>query len=52
MWYCLFLTILQNEIQDFFISFELSTLGSERVNAAYHSVVTYNVTILLNELKI
>ena len=33
MWCCLFLTILQNEIQDFplQISFELSTLGSERV---------------------
>ena len=32
MWCCLFLTILQNEIQDFVPSFELSTLGSERVN--------------------
>ena len=31
MWCCLFLTILQNEIQDFFLNFELSTLGSERV---------------------
>ena len=29
---CLFLTNLQNEIQDIFLSFELSTLGSERVN--------------------
>ena len=27
-----FLTILQNEIQDFLFSFKLSTLGSERVN--------------------
>ena len=27
----LLLTILQNEIQDFFLSFVLSTLGSERV---------------------
>ena len=32
MWCCLCLTILQNETQDFFLSFELSTLGSERVN--------------------
>ena len=31
-WCCLFLTILQNEIHDFLLSFELSTLGSERVN--------------------
>ena len=30
-WCCLFLTILQNEIHDFFHSFELNTLGSERV---------------------
>ena len=28
---CLFLTILQNEILDFSLSFELSTLGSGRV---------------------
>ena len=33
-WYCLFLTILQNEIQDFSFSFELSTLGSERVQTS------------------
>ena len=26
------MTILQNEIKDFFLSFELSTLGSKRVN--------------------
>ena len=26
MWYCLFLTILQNEIQDFSLSFELVAL--------------------------
>ena len=31
MWYCFcFFTILQNEIQDVFVGFELSTLGSER----------------------
>ena len=29
MWYCLFLTITQNEIHDFLLRFELST---ERVN--------------------
>ena len=29
MRYCLFLTILQNDLQDFFLRFELSTLGSE-----------------------
>ena len=33
MWCCLFLTILQNEIQDFSLGFEFSTIGSERVNA-------------------
>ena len=32
-WCCLLLTILQNQIQDFFLSFELSTLGSKRVKA-------------------
>ena len=31
MWYFLFLKILQNEIPDFFLSFERSILGSERV---------------------
>ena len=31
MWCCLCLTILQNDIQEFLPSFELSTLGSERV---------------------
>ena len=30
-WYCLFLTILQNEIHDFSLSFELSTLVCEKV---------------------
>ena len=31
-WCCLFLTILQNDIQYFFLSFEHSTFGGERVN--------------------
>ena len=31
MWYCLFGTILRNEIQEFFLDFELSTLWIERV---------------------
>ena len=31
MWCCLFLIILQNEIQDFLVSFELCSLESEKV---------------------
>ena len=33
MWYCLFLTTLQNEILYFSLSFELSALWSERVKS-------------------
>ena len=36
-WYCLFLTILQNGIQDFFVSFELCALGSERVKCVLYA---------------
>ena len=35
----LFLTILQNEIQNVFLSFELSILGSERVNVLLRGVI-------------
>ena len=38
---CLFLTILQNEIQDFVLNFELSTLGSERVKRYDDHPVTF-----------
>ena len=31
-WCCLLLTILQNEIRDFLLSFEFGTLGSEIKN--------------------
>ena len=38
---CLFLTILQTEIQDFLLNFELSTLGSERVKHSFRNDQNY-----------
>ena len=40
-WCCLFLTSLQNAVQDFPLNFELSTLGSERVNKKLSECVGY-----------
>ena len=46
MWYCLFLTILQNEIQDVFLSFELNTFGSEKLRKRDKSEEIVTMTIL------